>query len=58
MKGMIYKDGKFISVLAETETTSLYGVLPRHEENNKPKVKKQKKSTKANKKVKYSSPRP
>ncbi len=30
MKGMIYKDGKFISVLTDIETENLYAELPRH----------------------------
>ncbi len=30
MKGMIYRDGKFISVLTDTDTNSLYAELPRN----------------------------
>lgn len=30
MKGMIYKDGKFISVLTDIKTENLYEELPRN----------------------------
>lgn len=39
MKGMIYKDGKFISVLTDIETEDLYAELPRNKKakDDKPK---------------------
>ncbi len=30
MKGMIYRDGKFISVVSDTDPDTLYGELPRN----------------------------
>ncbi len=39
MKGMIYKDGKFISVLTEIETEQLYAELPRNKKAQKEKRK-------------------
>lgn len=47
MKGMIFQDGKFISVLADIETDSVYGELPRHQK--KAKESKEKKGKKENK---------
>lgn len=49
MKGMIYKDGKFISVLTETETESLYAELPRNKKKREEKSNNKKKTVKAKK---------
>lgn len=50
MKGMIYRDGKFISVLSDTDPDTLYGELPRNKKarneannNKKKKIRKIKK---------------
>ncbi len=49
MKGMIYKDGKFISVLTETETESLYAELPRNKKKREEKTNNKKKTGKVKK---------
>lgn len=49
MKGMIYKDGKFISVLTDIETESLYAELPRNKKKSDNKSGSKKKVAKAKK---------
>lgn len=46
---MIYKDGKFISVLTDIETESLYAELPRNKKKSETKSNNKKKVTKAKK---------
>lgn len=47
MKGMIFQDGRFISVLVDVESDSMYGELPKHQK--KVKESKEKKGKKENK---------
>lgn len=49
MKGMIYKDGKFISILTETATETLYADLPRHKKQKETRSAKKTKTTKSKK---------
>lgn len=52
MKGMIYRDGKFISVLTDIETESLYAELPR---NKKLREDKKRKPTAKSKKIRVNT---
>lgn len=49
MKGMIYKDGKFISVLTDIETESLYAELPRNKKKREEKSNNKKKEVRVKK---------
>lgn len=49
MKGMIYRDGKFISVLSDMDANTLYEELPRNKKSRETKVKKKSKTIKAKK---------
>jgi hypothetical protein len=49
MKGMIYRDGKFISVLSDTDANTLYEELPRNKKSRGTKGKKKSKSTRLKK---------
>lgn len=40
MRGMIYRDGKFISVLSDTDANTLYEELPRNKKSREIKSKK------------------
>lgn len=43
---MIYKDGKFISILTDTATETLYAELPRHKKKKESKSERKPKITK------------
>lgn len=49
MKGMIYKDGKFISILTDMETESLYAELPRNKKKSEDKNSKKANASKTKK---------
>lgn len=49
---MVYRDGKFISVLADIETESLYAELPRNKKLREEKEKKKAAAKKKKSKVK------
>lgn len=42
MKGMIYRDGKFISVLSDVDANTLYEELPRNKKKREDETKKKK----------------
>lgn len=49
MKGMIYRDGKFISVLSDVDANTLYEELPRNKKKREDEARKKKKNAKKKK---------